>query len=152
MIDAEAPRSTWIHCGSENALDQRVPVFPSVAFEAGNVAFSTEEAVVGFPCESKVEASAAVTAVAEERAAPAVGGEFTEPARSATTLTSTPIPTTRLRSRGRRTFISTAPMEAPVPCTEMGAWPRRRFLAYAATSNPFPVSNPDGFRLQLEGT
>src|ERR1700689_3109232 len=41
------PRSTSSHCGSENALDQRVPVFPSVAFAAGKVAFSSEDAVVG---------------------------------------------------------------------------------------------------------
>ncbi|BCB79443.1 hypothetical protein Pflav_058530 [Phytohabitans flavus] len=30
-----APRSTWIHCGSLNALDQRVPVLPSNAAETG---------------------------------------------------------------------------------------------------------------------
>jgi hypothetical protein len=39
------PRSTSSHCGSENALDQRVPVFPSTAFAAGKLAFSSEEAV-----------------------------------------------------------------------------------------------------------
>ena len=30
------PRSTCSHCGSENALDQRVPVLPSTAAEAGS--------------------------------------------------------------------------------------------------------------------
>ena len=34
-IEAVAPRSTCSHCGSENALDQRVPVLPSTASDAG---------------------------------------------------------------------------------------------------------------------
>src|SRR5215469_2020312 len=42
------PRSTSSHCGSENALDQRVPVFPSVALDAGNEEFSSDDAVVGW--------------------------------------------------------------------------------------------------------
>src|SRR5947207_2769372 len=41
----EEPRSTSSHCGSENALDHRVPVLPSVAADAGVPAFSAEEAV-----------------------------------------------------------------------------------------------------------
>ena len=41
----EEPRSTSSHCGSENALDQRVPVLPSTAAAAGVPAFSVEEAV-----------------------------------------------------------------------------------------------------------
>src|SRR5882757_2064444 len=41
----DEPRSTWSHWGSENALDQRVPVFPSTAFAAGVPAFSVEDAV-----------------------------------------------------------------------------------------------------------
>src|SRR5690349_21834079 len=44
------PRSTSSHCGSENALDHLVPVFPSTAFEAGNEAFSSEDAVAVLPC------------------------------------------------------------------------------------------------------
>ena len=32
-IVAFAPRSTWSHCGSLKALDQRVPVSPSTAAE-----------------------------------------------------------------------------------------------------------------------
>ena len=44
-----APRSTWIHCGSLNALDQRVPVLPSTAAEAGVPAFSVDEAVAALP-------------------------------------------------------------------------------------------------------
>ena len=42
------PRSTSSHCGSENALDQRVPGSPSVAADAGNVALCSEDAVVGW--------------------------------------------------------------------------------------------------------
>ena len=40
----DRPRS---HCGSENALDQRVPVLPSTASAAGVPAFSVEDAVAG---------------------------------------------------------------------------------------------------------
>src|ERR1035438_10507178 len=39
------PRSTSSHCGSENALDQRVPRLPSTASAAGKPAFSVEDAV-----------------------------------------------------------------------------------------------------------
>jgi hypothetical protein len=46
----EEPRSTSSHCGSEKALDQRVPVFPSTALAAGKLAFSVEEAVAVLPC------------------------------------------------------------------------------------------------------
>src|SRR6202000_1860180 len=59
LTDAVAPRSTWIHCGSANALDQRVPVLPSVALLAGKVAFSREDAVVGLPWDSRVGAACA---------------------------------------------------------------------------------------------
>ena len=45
----DCPRSTWIDWGSLNALDHRVPVFPSVAFAGPRLAFSTDEAVVGLP-------------------------------------------------------------------------------------------------------
>ena len=41
----DEPRSTSSHCGSENALDQRVPVFPSTALAAGKPAFSVDEDV-----------------------------------------------------------------------------------------------------------
>ena len=57
---AVAPRSTWIHCGSLNADDHRVPVLPSTAAEAGEPAFSVEDAVAGFPCEISGSAAAAV--------------------------------------------------------------------------------------------
>jgi len=43
-MDWEEPRSTSSHCGSEKALDQRVPVLPSTALEAGKLAFSVEDA------------------------------------------------------------------------------------------------------------
>src|ERR1017187_9217782 len=44
-MDWVEPRSTSSHCGSEKALDQRVPRLPSTAFEAGEPAFSREDAV-----------------------------------------------------------------------------------------------------------
>jgi hypothetical protein len=53
------PRSTWSHCGSANALDQRVALLPSVAFAAGKDAFSTDDAVVGLPCAAFVVPHAA---------------------------------------------------------------------------------------------
>src|ERR1017187_10498752 len=45
QIDWVEPRSTSSHCGSEKALDQRVPRLPSTAADAGKLAFSSEEAV-----------------------------------------------------------------------------------------------------------
>src|SRR5262245_6330555 len=45
QIDCDEPRSTSSHCGSEKALDQRVPVLPSNASCAGVPAFSVDEAV-----------------------------------------------------------------------------------------------------------
>src|SRR3954447_11667423 len=38
------PRSTWTHCGSEVALDQRVVVLASKALAAGVPAFSVDDA------------------------------------------------------------------------------------------------------------
>src|SRR5260370_42597809 len=49
QIDTVAPRSIWIHCGSLNALDQRVPVLPSTAAGAADAAFSVDDAVAGPP-------------------------------------------------------------------------------------------------------
>src|ERR1700761_4782997 len=50
-----APRSTCSHCGSLNALDQRVPVLPSTAALAGyGPGFSLDDAVAGLPCDSSV--------------------------------------------------------------------------------------------------
>src|ERR1700750_2623929 len=46
-MDWEEPRWTPSHWGSEKAEDQRVPVLPSTAAEAGVPAFSVEEAVAG---------------------------------------------------------------------------------------------------------
>src|SRR4051794_15839300 len=54
---AVAPRSTCSHCGSLNALDQRVPVSPSTAAAADEAAFSEEEAVAVLPCDSRVSAA-----------------------------------------------------------------------------------------------
>src|SRR5215831_8379011 len=53
------PRSTCSHCGSAKALDQRVPVLPSTALDAGKLAFSSDEAVAGRPCDSSVAAACA---------------------------------------------------------------------------------------------
>src|SRR6185437_16094288 len=69
-MEAVEPRSTWSHCGSENALDQRVPVLPSTAAEAGKDAFSSDDAVAGWPCDSSVEAALArLAGLATKRAA-----------------------------------------------------------------------------------
>ena len=64
VIVAAEPRSTWSHCGSPNAVDQRVPVLPSTALAAGVPAFSVDEAVAGFPWDSRVVAAFAVSVVA----------------------------------------------------------------------------------------
>src|ERR1022692_559814 len=63
LIDALEPRSTSSHWGSLNALDQRVPVLPSTAADAGNDAFSVDDAVAVLPCDSRVDAAPAVRAV-----------------------------------------------------------------------------------------
>ena len=110
MIDALAPRSTWIHCGSENALDQRVLVLPSTAFEAGNEAFSTDEAVAGWPCDSSVEAAAARLA-----------GPATKARAAASAITTATIQALRhandLRTRTPEPMIDPCPREeaSPVP-------------------------------------
>jgi len=49
------------HCGSLNALDQRVVVLPSVALDAGEAAFSVDEAVVGLPWETHEDVEGIVT-------------------------------------------------------------------------------------------
>src|SRR5215475_3400841 len=69
LTDALAPRSTSSHCGSLKALDQRVPVLPSTALDAGNVAFSVDDAVAVLPCESSAGAALAVSAVAARKVA-----------------------------------------------------------------------------------
>ena len=38
VISLRTPRLTVIHCGSANALDQRVPMDPSTALDADNEA------------------------------------------------------------------------------------------------------------------
>src|SRR5947209_7293017 len=54
LMEWVEPRSTWIHCGSLNALDHRVPVLPSVAALAGYAPLSVEDAVVGLPWDSRL--------------------------------------------------------------------------------------------------
>src|SRR5258708_23442002 len=58
LMACVAPRSTCSHCGSLKALDQRVPVFPSTAFAAESPAFSSDDAVAGWPWDSSVPAVA----------------------------------------------------------------------------------------------
>src|SRR5260370_41167761 len=57
QIDWLDPRSTCSHCGSENALDQRVFGFPSTAFAAGQRAFSVDDAVAGLAWDGLVDAA-----------------------------------------------------------------------------------------------
>src|SRR5947208_105447 len=57
LMVAVLPRSTWSHCGSAAALDQRVPVLPSTAAEAGVPPFSVDDAVAVLPWESSVSAA-----------------------------------------------------------------------------------------------
>src|SRR3954468_10772608 len=59
-----APRSTCSHWAAAKALDQRVPVLPSVAAEAGVPAHSTDDAVVGLPWETTTSAASAPRIVA----------------------------------------------------------------------------------------
>jgi hypothetical protein len=59
LTTLDDPRSTCSHCGSLNWLDQRVPVLPSTAAEAGVPAFSVDDAVAGLPWDSKVGAALA---------------------------------------------------------------------------------------------
>src|SRR4051812_50096947 len=59
LIEVVAPRSTWNHWLAANALDQRVPLLPSTAAEAGVPAHSTDEAVTGLPCDTIVSGGAA---------------------------------------------------------------------------------------------
>ena len=77
---AEAPRSTCSHCGSLNALDQRVPALPSTAADAPMAALSADEAVAGLPCDNRTGAALAATAT---RLSPAVTAAARTPARMA---------------------------------------------------------------------
>ncbi len=112
LIDAVAPRSTWSHCGSLKALDQRVPVLPSTALDAGNVAFSSEEAVAVLPCDSSVGAARAVTAVVTRSPAARVSAAATavptirvRPGRTALLAAVTTWP----NERGRKAGCMTSP-------------------------------------------
>src|SRR5262245_50181961 len=66
---AVPPRSTWSHCGSLNALDQRVPASPSTLAAAGVPALSADDAVAGRPCDSRVAAYAGCDGTATTTAA-----------------------------------------------------------------------------------
>ncbi|GAA3295712.1 hypothetical protein GCM10020218_077300 [Dactylosporangium vinaceum] len=59
LMVALEPRSTCSHCGSLNALDQRVPALPSTAAAAPVPAFSADDAVAGLPWEIGVSAASA---------------------------------------------------------------------------------------------
>ena len=50
VIDAVAPRSIEIHCGSAKAEAQRVPVLPSTASPASKPAPSVDDAAAVLPC------------------------------------------------------------------------------------------------------
>src|SRR6202035_4649321 len=81
----EEPRSTSSHWGSENALDQRVPVLPSVASAAGVPAFSCEDAVVGWFSAALVVPQVAAEALGAAPVTPATRTVRTS-ARQASTL------------------------------------------------------------------
>ncbi|RPK37507.1 hypothetical protein EES40_27565 [Streptomyces sp. ADI93-02] len=74
-----------IHWGSEKALAQRVPLFPSTAAAAGVPSFSWLEAVTVFPCESSVGAALAGTWGTKARS------ERTRPAMTASTAPRLPV-------------------------------------------------------------
>src|SRR4051794_16829319 len=59
VIVEVAPRSTRNHCGSDHWLAQREPASPSVAKDAARPAPSSDDAVVGLPCDSSVSAACA---------------------------------------------------------------------------------------------
>src|SRR5918999_2008037 len=59
LMVAVPPRSTWSHCGSVKALDQRVPGSPSTAAAAGVPPFSLDAAVTGLACDNRAGAAAA---------------------------------------------------------------------------------------------
>jgi hypothetical protein len=103
------PRSTSSHCGSANALDHRVPVFPSTAFEAGKVAFSSEDAVAVLPW-----ATFAVPQVAAS-AELAVSAVTSNPATRLSAATKAA--TTRLRARLRKVrLIIVLPPDCEMTC------------------------------------
>src|SRR5215469_4038025 len=58
LMEAVAPRSTWSHCGSLQAEDQRVVRSPSMALDGGYAALCTEEAVASAPMERFVSVAA----------------------------------------------------------------------------------------------
>src|SRR5947207_1312970 len=102
------PRSIWSHCGSEKALDQRVPVLPSTALEAGNDAFSSDDAVAGWPCDTKVAALARLAGAAAR-------------ARAAISVATTPGIRALWRATDRKTCVTPKPMGTPA--CEMPPWP-----------------------------
>src|SRR5207302_8804491 len=97
-MDWEEPRSTSSHCGSEKALDQRVPVVPSSALEAGKLAFSVEDAVAVLPCAMLVVAQVAADA------AGIVPGS-TSPVRISDAAASARGSRRRVRARGMGTLL-----------------------------------------------
>jgi len=66
LITAGAPRSVPIHCGSLNPLDHRVFRLPSNAAFGGVAPLCVEEAVAGWPYDSRMGAALAVTALAHQ--------------------------------------------------------------------------------------
>ena len=96
---ALAPRSTCNHCGSLNALDQRVPALPSTAFAAVKAADSVDDAVAGLPWDSRVSAADAEEAATHEPSEVSYDEQF-YPARPR-----------RLRPRARLRLFARRPKE-----------------------------------------
>src|SRR5262245_8971416 len=94
LTSAVSPRSIWIHCGSLNALDQRVPLSPSTAAEAGKAAPSLDDAVVGFFRDNSVAARAGcagtVRRAASSVSAATKAGRLTPPRRRSTAVIEAP--------------------------------------------------------------
>ena len=106
-----APRSTRSHCGSAKALDQRVPVLPSTAVDAGKVAFSSDEAVAGLPWATFAVPQAAAPA---ELAVSAVTSNPATRLSAATTAA-----TTRRRACLRRVRLMTVlPPDCEMTCSK----------------------------------
>src|ERR1700730_14552928 len=78
----DEPRSTSSHCGSENADDQRVPVLPSTAADAGKVPFSVEEAVAVLFSATLVVPQVAAAALGAVAPIPATRKDRTRAARA----------------------------------------------------------------------
>ena len=101
-MDWVEPRSTSSHCGSENALDQRVDRLPSVALEAGQVGPCIDDAVVGW-CSA--------TFVVPQEAAAALPAPMMAADRSAAATLSVAMTMPATRQRERRASAAACGLE-----------------------------------------